>query len=148
LELVPINLQDARAFVDAHHRHNESPKKWKFGVAVQLFPGFIVGVAIAARPVNDSLDDKKTLEISRTCTLGVRNANSMLYGAIVRAGRALGFKKFVTYIQGDETGASLRAAGWKKVADVKPHPGWNHAKRKRRNTAPVFVARERWELHF
>ncbi len=145
LRLTPITLEKAKQFVDDHHRHNSPPHRWKFGVSVTIF-GQVVGIAIAARPVNDTLDDGTTLEVSRTCTIGARNANSMLYGAVVRAGIALGFTRFVTYTQAEESGASLRACGWKMVAEVKPHPGWNHAKRPRKNTSAVFVPRKRWEL--
>lgn len=66
------------------------------------------------------LDNGVTLEVTRTCTDGTRNANSMLYGAIVRAATALGYHKCVTYTQHDESGASLRGAGWTCVQDLPP----------------------------
>jgi hypothetical protein len=34
-------------------------------------------------------DDGLTLEVNRTCTDGTRNANSMLYGAVWRAAKAM-----------------------------------------------------------
>lgn len=36
----------------------------------------------------------------------------MLYGAAVRAARAMGYRKIITYILDTEHGASLRAAGF------------------------------------
>jgi hypothetical protein len=52
------------------------------------------------------------LEVNRTCTLGTPNANSMLYGAIARAAKALGYRRLITYTLDTEPGSSLRAAGW------------------------------------
>ncbi len=65
----------------------------------------------AGRPVARAFDDGLTLEVNRTCTDGTRNANSMLYGAVWRAARAMGYARCITYTQHDESGASLKAAG-------------------------------------
>jgi hypothetical protein len=69
--------------------------------------------------------DPYLLEVNRTCTVGTPNVNSMLYGAIARAAKALGYRTLVTYTLTDESGASLRASGWQpdgvKDHDVK---GW------------------------
>jgi hypothetical protein len=43
----------------------------------------------------------------------------MLYGAAWRAARAIGYQRLVTYTLAAENGASLRAAGWRVVAEVK-----------------------------
>lgn len=112
MNLVPITLRAAKAFVDTHHRHNSSPRGWKFGVGLED-GGSLVGVGIAGRPVARLLDDGLTLEITRVCTLGTPNANSMLYGALIRAGKALGYRKFVTYTLPGESGSSLAAVGFK-----------------------------------
>lgn len=74
--------------------------------------GQVRGVAIAGRPVARRLDDGESLEILRVCTDGTRNACSMLYAAIRKAGRALGYKRIITYTLPNEGGASLRAAGF------------------------------------
>jgi hypothetical protein len=87
--LSPITLAEARAFVGEHHRHNKPPVGWKFGVGVER-AGSLVGVAAAGRPVARLLADRFTLEVNRTCTDGSMNANSMLYGAVWRAAKALG----------------------------------------------------------
>lgn len=78
--------------------------------------GELVGVAMAGWPRARALADGRTLEVARTCTLEVRNANSMLYGAICRAAAALGYARVVTYTLESESGASLRAAGFAEVA--------------------------------
>jgi len=38
----------------------------------------------------------------------------MLYGACSKAGKAMGLDGMMTYIHDDETGVSLKAAGWVK----------------------------------
>jgi hypothetical protein len=129
LRLVPINLGDARKFIGQHHRHNLPPVGWRFGVAVAMKDGTVVGVAMAGRPVARMLDDGRTLEVTRTCTLGTPNANSMLYGATARAAKALGYDRLITYTLAEETGSSLRAAGWEKDADVPGEASWSRPSR-------------------
>jgi len=74
--------------------------------------GALAGVAIVGRPVSRYLDDGLTLEVTRLCTDGTKNACSFLYGAAWRAAKALGYKKIITYTLATETGASLKATGW------------------------------------
>lgn len=75
----------------------------------------IVGVCIVGRPVSRYLDDGLTLEVTRCCTDGTRNACSILYAAAWRAARAMGYKKIITYILESENGASLKASGYKCI---------------------------------
>jgi hypothetical protein len=123
LQIVPITLRTARDFVAAHHRHNKPPVGWKFGIGLMMGQT-LVGVATAGRPVARHLDDGLTLEVNRTCTDGTPNANSMLYGAVWRAARAMGYRRCITYTQADETGASLRAAGWVRVKNLPARGSW------------------------
>ena len=125
LQITPITLKQAQKFVDEKHRHNNPPTGWKFGAGVTA-AGVLVGVATAGRPVSRETQKREplTLEVNRTCTDGTRNANSMLYGSIWRAAKALGYTRCITYIQGDETGASLKAAGWVKVKDLPARGSW------------------------
>lgn len=51
LELVPITLKEANAFVEQHHRHHKPVTGHKFSVAAAA-NGKIVGVAIVGRPVS------------------------------------------------------------------------------------------------
>ena len=79
----------------------------------------LVGVATAGQPVSRSNSDGATLEVNRTCIEGyVPNGNSMLYGAICRAAKALGYDRVITYTLHAESGASLKASGFVNVADV------------------------------
>lgn len=121
--VVPITRAQAKAFIAEHHRHNKPPVGWKFGIGLRL-DDVLVGVATAGRPVARHYDDGLTLEVNRTCTDGTRNANSMLYSAVWRAAKAMGYRRCVTYTQADETGASLRAAGWVKVKELAARKGW------------------------
>lgn len=125
MKVVPITLREAQTFVAHHHRHNKPPRGWKFGTSVRK-EGAIVGVVTAGRPISRETQQREplTIEVNRTCTDGTRNANSMLYAAIWRAAKALGYTRAITYIQGDETGASLKAAGWRKVKDLPARQSW------------------------
>ena len=124
LTLTPVSLKEANAFVAAHHRHHKPTRGHKFsigcaaegrlgGVSIGLSNGEeIVGVAIVGRPVSRYLDNGLTLEVTRLCTTGEKNACSMLYSAAARAAKAIGYRKIITYTLDTEAGASIRAAGW------------------------------------
>ncbi|HAM56458.1 MAG TPA: hypothetical protein DCQ64_14095 [Candidatus Rokubacteria bacterium] len=117
LDLRPITLRDARRFVAEHHRHNEPPHGWLFGAG--LFDGEVLrAVGIAGRPVARNLQDGRTVEVLRVCTLGDRNAASRLYGALCRAAAALGYLRAVTYTLESEPGTTTRAAGFRRDGDV------------------------------
>ena len=75
--------------------------------------GKIVGVGIAGRPVSRALADGHTVEVTRVATDGTRNACSMIYGALCRAAKALGYRRAITYTLESEPGTSLRASGWR-----------------------------------
>lgn len=142
LVVVPITLKEAKAFVLRHHRHHKPPVGGKFSVGVAV-DEVIVGVAIAGRPVSRRLDDGWTLEVSRVATDGTPNACSMLYGAVRRAGKAMGYRRFVTYTLDTEPGSSLRGAGWEAVAET-PGRSWSVPSRPRVDTHPL-QRRIRWE---
>lgn len=127
MRVVPVTLREAQAFIAQHHRHNRPPRGWKFGTSVQV-DGKTVGVVTAGRPVSREIQQREplTVEVNRTCTDGTRNANSMLYGAAWRAAKALGYTRAITYTQATETGASLKAAGWRRVKDVPARGSWAH----------------------
>ncbi|NUV54626.1 hypothetical protein G6W51_17240 [Streptomyces coelicolor] len=145
LHLAPIRFADACDFVAMWHRHHQPPVGCKFCIGVADQDGTLRGVAIVGRPVARHLDNGQTLEVTRTATDGTRNANSMLYGAAWRAAQALGYTRLITYTQANETGASLRAAGWKTIAHRPPRPGWNTPSRPRRATGTEYMPRTLWE---
>lgn len=117
LELVPISLKEANAFVEKYHRHHKPVVGHKFSVAASNGEK-IVGVAIVGRPVARYLDDGWTLEVNRLCTDGTKNACSFLYSAAWRAARNMGYKKLITYILKSENGSSLKASGWKCIGEA------------------------------
>ena len=146
MRIVPITLKAAQEFVKEHHRHNKPPVGHKFSVGLETDWGLLIGVACAGRPVARMFDNGLTLEVNRTCTLGDKNANSMLYGAVWRAAKAMGYRRCITYTQHDESGASLRAVGWTRVKELPPNKGWDSPNRFRSDIGSAGVARTLWEI--
>lgn len=141
LVIVPISLDEANAFVATHHRHHRPAVGHKFSIAVSSLSRSDValelrlcGVAIVGRPIARGNDDGLTLEVTRCCTDGTRNACSALYGAAWRAARALGYRRLITYTLPAEGGASLRGAGWRLVG-ARGGGNWNTPARPRIDTA-------------
>lgn len=131
-ELTPITLRQAKDFVNAHHRHNVAPQGHKFSVGLER-GGELVGVVIVGRPIARRQDDGKTAEVTRVCVLeGNPNANSLLYGAAWRAARAMGYNRIITYTLPTESGASLRAAGFRQIGMTEAKAnGWSVPSRPR-----------------
>lgn len=124
LNVVPLTFREACAFVARLHRHHKPPRGHKFSIGVVDESGQLRGVAMVGRPVARAYDDGFTAEVNRTCTDGCPNANSALYGAAWRAARAMGYRRIITYTQAGESGASLRGAGWRVVAERKARGSW------------------------
>lgn len=142
LRIVPMMRDEANAYVERHHRHSKVTVGYRFALGAALGDE-LVGVAIVGRPVAGGLQDGWTVEVLRLCTTGTPNACSFLYGACWRAARALGYTKLVTYTLQSESGASLRAAGLRIVAEVKGRE-WTTPTRPRDPGDPQ--ERFRWEV--
>ena len=111
MEIRPISLKTAQEFVDRYHRHHKAPVGHKFSIG--LYQGEqMIGCAICGRPVSRYLDDTRTCEITRLCTIGEKNACPMLYGACGRIAKAMGYQRIITYTLASESGISLRASGF------------------------------------
>jgi hypothetical protein len=145
LHLVPVSFADACGFVTMWHRHHQPPRGHKFSIGVAA-DDKLVGVAMIGRPVARAFDDGMTLEVNRTATDGTKNANSMLYAAAWRATKALGYGRLVTYTMADESGASLRAAGWQIVAELSARKGWSIPSRPREDRGVDGIPRTLWEV--
>jgi hypothetical protein len=145
LRIVPVDLATAQGFVEMWHRHHAPPVGHKFSLGVADTADILRGVAVVGRPVARFLDDGTALEVTRTATDGTRNANSMLYGAAWRAAKALGYRRLITYTQHGETGASLRGAGWRVVAERPARPGWDTPSRPREDHGTAGIPRTLWE---
>ena len=128
LELRPVELRHANAFVRKFHRHHGPARGHKFALSAWR-DGELKGVAIVGRPVSRVRQDGRTLEVSRLCTLsgvvidgeGKTHADgvaSFLYAAAARAAFALGYRRIGTYTLKAEQGTSLKAAGWRVIAEV------------------------------
>jgi len=145
LHLVPVEWKIARGFcMDWHRHHKKPPPGHKFSIGVAA-GDVLVGVAIVGRPVARPYQDGMTLEVNRTVTDGHPNANSMLYGACARAAFALGYRRLITYTQADESGASLRAAGWRIIAERPARKGWDTPSRRRDSHGVDNIPRTLWE---
>lgn len=147
LTAVPITLTEAREFVGNFHRHNKPPVGGVFAVGVSDGNG-LVGVAIAGRPVARMLDNGETLEVTRCCVLddAPKGSCSFLYARLWNAARALGWKRMLTYTLQSESGASLRGAGWKVIAQTEGYnPGAWQSRPGREWQAVVGQAKFRWE---
>ncbi|KQS79052.1 hypothetical protein ASG25_10730 [Rhizobium sp. Leaf384] len=118
LDKAPISLAAANGFIQQHHRHHRPVVGHKFSIAAMIGDE-VVGVVIVGRPVSRHRDDGTTLEVTRMCSNGTRNACSFLYGAAARASFALGYLAIGTYIRADEAGTSLAAAGWREIGRTK-----------------------------
>ena len=145
LMVTPINLDEANAFVEQHHRHHKPVPGAKFCVAVSQ-EDEVRGVAIVGRPVSRVLDDGWTLEVNRCCTDRTRNACYMLYATAWKAAKAMGYTSLITYTLESEGGSSLRGAGWRCVgkATTRIGQGWNVKSRPRVDTHPL-QQKLRWE---
>lgn len=158
LDLRPITRDEAKAFVKEHHRHHGAPVGDLWRHAVHDDEGVIVGVAIVGRPVARALDDGLTVEVTRLCTLGAPNTDSMLYGAARRAAGAKGYRRGLTYILASEWsrfvddngnpcdedspkarrigGAGARAAGYQLLWNVRGR-SWDTPSRPRTDKHPT-----------
>jgi len=145
LELVPVTLTEAKAFVVKHHRHrgegrdkHVAPIGWRFGFGVKNGDE-LIGVAMVGRPVARMIDATTTVEVNRVAVVDNKlgeHACSMLYGAAAREAKKRGFARIITYTLETEPGASLRGAGW--TIEAKTRGGsWNRAARSREDVGPT-----------
>ena len=146
LEIVPITFKTAVAYIAQYHRHHKPPVGMK--VAIGCENGSLRGVAVIGRPCARAEDTGRCAEVTRTCTDGTPNANSLLYGACRRIARAMGYRRLITYTEDGESGVSLRAAGWIMEAELDARGNWFESSRKLRalrdSDARSQIKRYRW----
>jgi hypothetical protein len=147
-DVVPVEWQTARAFVERHHRHAQAPRGWRSGFGARC-GGQLVGVVTVGRPVARLIDSATTVEVNRLCvdpTLDptlVWNVASQLYAAAAREARRRGYGRIITYTLETEQGTTLRAAGWTPVARTRGG-AWTRPSRARTDAAPT-CRKVRWE---
>lgn len=147
IHAIPVSHKEASEFVGNFHRHNKPPLGSIFCVAASDGQKMI-GVAIVGRPVARYLDDGQTLEVTRCCVVddAPKGSCSFLYARCWQAAKALGWQKLITYTLQSESGASLRGAGWKIVAELKGSTGKAWTTRPGREWQPVTGQEKfRWE---
>ena len=135
LDRIAVSLKEANAFVAKHHRHHRPIIGHKYSIGAAKGE-LVVGIVIVGRPVSRHRDDGETLEVTRLCTDGTRNACSFLYGAAAKACFALGYRRIGTYTLSTEGGASLRASGWKLIGE-RGGGAWNRSARPRVDVHPL-----------
>ena len=132
---VRIGLDEANAFVEQLHRHHKPVVGHLFSIGA-AYKDRIVGVAIVGRPVARLRDDGETVEVTRLCTDGTKNACSFLYGACARAAFSLGYHRIGTYILASEPGKSLAASGWRLIGS-RGGGSWSRGSRPRVDKHPM-----------
>ncbi len=113
LEVVPCTVKAAKRHVRRWHRHLPRVHGGLFAAALAV-DGQVVGVAMAGNPPRLWQGSGRVV-ISRVATDGAENGCSMLYGALCRAAKALGYREAWTYTLPEEPGTSLRAAGFEDM---------------------------------
>lgn len=147
LHAIPMTLAEANQFVASFHRHNRPVAGAKFSVGA-TDGGELWGVAILGRATARKLHDATTAEVSRCCVRdgSPKGTCSFLYAALWRAWRAIGGRRLITYTLQSESGASLRGAGWKVVAELAPNNPAMWRNREGREWHPVVgQSKFRWE---
>ena len=157
IELFFPTLKEANAFVERHHRHNGPVRGHRISLGLRQ-GGEVLGVAIIGRPVARMMQDGQTAEVLRVCVPelpgvigsdGKEHANglcSKLYAASWRLWRVAG-RRLITYALESESGASLRAVGFVKTAEVKPEQlGWGREGREREFDPICVEPKWRWEI--
>lgn len=139
IKAIPLELKQANEFVDSLHRHHNAVHRDKFRVGAEI-DGRLVGVAQVGRPVARMLDDGNTVEVVRLCTDGTKDVCSFLYSRCARVAKELGYSKIITYILETESGASLKAVGWREAA-ITSGGSWDRPSRRRENDSPTCPKR-------
>jgi hypothetical protein len=145
LTIVPSTKHEVNKHIKRLHRHNKTVAGGRIFLACLDEVGEVRGVAVAGRPVARMSDDRFTLEVNRVATDGCPNANSALYGRARRIAQAYGFTRVMTYTLPSESGVSLRAAGFVRVAEGVGGGSWERDGRKRPGESHVKTEKVRWE---
>lgn len=132
LRLEPCTVKRAMVEIARLHRHLPKVRGGRFAVSV-VDGTRLVGVALVGSGPR-VWEGTTRMVITRVATDGTPNACSMLLGALCRAGAALGYTEAWTYTLPEESGVSLRAAGFR---DAGLTAGGEHDRPTRRRAAAV-----------
>lgn len=143
MRVADCTVGEARRIVKRWHRHLPDVQGGLFAAKLVDDAGTVIGCAIAGNPPR-VWQGTGRLVISRVAVDGTRNACTMLYGAMSRAARALGYAEVWTYTLPEESGASLRAFGFE---DMGLTDGGEHGRVSRpRKPAVRPEPKRRWRL--
>ncbi len=143
MQIRPIELRDANAFIEKNHRHHKRVQGHRFSLSA-WHEGELRGVVCVGRPVARlGGHPTEVLEVTRLCTDGTKNACSALYAAAARAGKEMGYKRIQTYILASEEGTSLKASGWTCEGEAGGGQ-WKHTDGKPRRTDQPTERKARW----
>lgn len=141
--VIPVSLAQANELVKDLHRHHEPMTFHTASIgALHRDDDRVIGAAILQRPCSTVQDDTVTTEVARLVTDGTANACSFLLGAAARLAWSLGYLRIQTYTMAEESGSSLRAAGW-RMERLTPGNVWNRPARPRHDRH-VIGPRIRW----
>ena len=143
LRVFPVTLKQANQLVADLHRHHKPVVGHRFSIGVKDEAGVIHGAAIVGRPTGRKNPQYDWAEVTRLVTDGTKNACSMLYAAVARICKEMGFLRVQTFILDTETGTSLKAAGW-KFERLSEGGDWNVPSRGGRRTDQPQQAKQRW----
>lgn len=130
VELRPMTQKAAKEWVKKTHRHLPRPPHGDLFRVALYVNRRLVAVGMAGRPSARLLQDGRTVEITRIASRARSrvNACSRLYGALIRAGQALGYRRFITYTLEDEPGISPTAANFEFDGMTSTHDRiWTHS---------------------
>lgn len=152
--IVPITGKAALAHIAEHHRHLPKLQGALFAVAVE-HRGELMGVATAGNPprvwqgtgrfvITRVAVRQGDIDWCEPHELGVHAKPycSMLYAALCRAGKALGYREAWTYTLPHEPGTSLRASGFTEMG-LTSGGEWDRPSR-RRDSAVRPEPKRRW----
>ena len=139
---VPLSLRRANELVTSLHRHHQPVRFHLFSIGAEK-DGGLCAAAIVLRPVNQNTTASAFIaEVSRLASDGTKNACSFLLSRCAKAAFAMGYFAIQTYTLPEETGASLRAAGWECDGHTRGRP-WSTLGRIR-NVAHPIGPKLRW----
>ena len=150
MKIRPCDITTARVGVARVHRHRATPPPGALAAwEVVDATGWPRGWALVGRPASRHLQAQGWIEVTR-CAVeeGVPNACSALYGAAARWARKRG-TPLTTYTLQEESGASLRGAGWVTVEALpaRTGAGWgSRAGRAPTDRRPKVRWAPRWSI--
>ncbi len=143
LRVWPCTVKQAQKYVRRYHRHLPKVGGAMFACAIGTGPGVKSwgGVGLVGTGAQEWEGTGRAI-ITRVATKGVANGCSMLYGALARAAKALGYVEVWTYTLPEEPGTSLLASSF---VDMGLSDGGEHD-RASRPRAPAVRAdtKRRW----